>query len=96
MGFSGFGPGSPDCPSNPTMNMQKVPDPNDCTRYSKCSTYFSVRLSCPIGKHFSKTELECVDYCTAGCDPEYSCPNEHDPDEPTSQNGKCKCDKTNN
>lgn len=91
-----YGPGSPDCPLNTTINSQKVPDPNDCTKYSECSQWFSAKKSCKKGQQFSPTKLECMDPCNAGCDPAYSCPNENDSEETTSSNGECNCNVNNN
>ncbi|XP_022646668.1 uncharacterized protein LOC111260917 [Varroa jacobsoni] len=66
-----FGPGSPDCPPDATMNSQLVPDPNDCTMYSRCSFWFSAKFTCRFGQHFSPTHLRCMDPRKAGCDPAY-------------------------
>lgn len=85
----GFGP---DCPPDATLNEQKVPDPNDCTKYSKCSFWFSAKFSCKNGEHFSPTELECMDPCNAGCDSDYEC----DHNTGKSKNDKCYCKIENN
>lgn len=69
-----FGPGSSDCPKDVTMNgLIEVPDPNDCTKYTKCSIWLQVKVSCRQGKHFSPTEQKCMSPFKAGCDPSYSC-----------------------
>ncbi|KAF9308661.1 hypothetical protein BG003_010770, partial [Podila horticola] len=69
----GFGPGSPDCPADATLTSIKVPDPNDCTKYSTCGYFFSAKFSCKLGQHFSPTELKCMSPWIAGCDPAYEC-----------------------
>ncbi|OQR77933.1 hypothetical protein BIW11_06743 [Tropilaelaps mercedesae] len=67
-----FGPGSPDCPPYSTINEQKVPDSNDCTKYSKCSIWFAAKFACKPGEHFSPSELKCMSPWKAGCDPAYA------------------------
>ncbi|KAG0331194.1 hypothetical protein BG000_011118 [Podila horticola] len=69
----GFGSGSPDCPPDRTMNEQKIADPYDCTKYSKCSTWFSAKFSCKPGEHFNAIEGKCMSPWKAGCDPAYDC-----------------------
>ncbi|MGD6749384.1 carbohydrate-binding module family 14 protein [Streptomyces sp. BH105] len=56
---AGMGPGSPDCPPDATLKEVKVPDPNDFTKYSKCSFFFSAKFSCPEGEVFDPIGLEC-------------------------------------
>ncbi|MEU3825959.1 carbohydrate-binding module family 14 protein [Streptomyces sp. NPDC029080] len=55
-----FDPNRPDCPPDiTTLNPVKVPDPNDPTKYSVCSFFFSAKYSCPEGEVFDEIVLEC-------------------------------------
>ncbi|KAH6934324.1 hypothetical protein HPB50_022916 [Hyalomma asiaticum] len=47
----------------------KVPDPNDCSKYSLCLQLFGMKLDCPEGEHFSAAASQCLPAAVAGCDP---------------------------
>ncbi|KAH7957756.1 hypothetical protein HPB52_022603 [Rhipicephalus sanguineus] len=67
---SSFSFSSPDCPAQAVPGVTlKVPDPNDCTKYSLCLQLFGLKLDCPEGQHFSAAASQCLPAALAGCDP---------------------------
>ncbi|KAH8039826.1 hypothetical protein HPB51_009082 [Rhipicephalus microplus] len=67
---SSFSFSSPDCPAQAVPGVTlKVPDPNDCSKYSLCMQLFNMKLDCSEGQHFSAAAGKCLPAALAGCDP---------------------------
>ncbi|CAN7942783.1 unnamed protein product, partial [Ixodes hexagonus] len=66
--FSAFQskPTSPDCPVPAPASPVNVGDPNDCTKFSICSSTISIKVDCPPGQCFNGKA--CGAEC-AGCTP---------------------------
>nr|XP_037288406.1 glutaconyl-CoA decarboxylase subunit gamma-like [Rhipicephalus microplus] len=72
---SSFSFSSPDCPAQAVPGVTlKVPDPNDCSKYSLCMQLFNMKLDCSEGQHFSAAAGKCLPAALAGCDPAAAMP----------------------
>lgn len=60
--------GDSDCPPGVPGVALKVPDPDDCSKYSLCLQFFGFKLDCPEGQHFSVAANQCLPAAFAGCD----------------------------
>ncbi|XP_077532527.1 uncharacterized protein LOC144144899 [Haemaphysalis longicornis] len=60
--------GDSDCPPGIPGVALKVPDPDDCSKYSLCLQFFGFKLDCPEGQHFSVAANQCLPAAIAGCD----------------------------
>uniref|UniRef100_A0A023GC53 Putative mucin peritrophin salivary protein n=1 Tax=Amblyomma triste TaxID=251400 RepID=A0A023GC53_AMBTT len=68
--FASFLSAAPDCPAPGVPGLAlKVPDPDDCSKYSLCLQFFGFKLDCPEGQHFSAAANQCLPIAVAGCDP---------------------------
>uniref|UniRef100_A0A023GCT2 Putative mucin peritrophin salivary protein n=1 Tax=Amblyomma triste TaxID=251400 RepID=A0A023GCT2_AMBTT len=67
--FASFLSAAPDCPAPGVPGLAlKVPDPDDCSKYSLCLQFFGFKLDCPEGQHFSAAANQCLPIAVAGCD----------------------------
>uniref|UniRef100_A0A131Z3W1 Chitin-binding protein n=1 Tax=Rhipicephalus appendiculatus TaxID=34631 RepID=A0A131Z3W1_RHIAP len=72
---SSFSFSSTDCPAQAVPGVTlKVPDPNDCSKYSLCMQLFNMKLDCSLGQHFSVAAGKCLPAAIAGCDPAAAAP----------------------